>query len=211
MGAIPTDNKLAVTGNQIHKSSKGKFHRRQIVIDIGMVKLDVVYDRDLRQVVHKLRTLVEIGRVVFVAFNDEVIAISNSKTYAEVLSDAANKESWIKAALIQHPGGDARSCSLAMGPGDNQRAAAANEFLLYNFSLRAIEQLAIEGRFHFRVPARNSVADNNAIRLRLQMFCFVALHNGNTERGEHRGHWWINVLVGASDFMTASLQHSRQS
>src|SRR6185369_10652436 len=135
MGAIPTDNKLAVTGNQIHKSSKGKFHRRQIVIDIGMVKLDVVYDRYLRQVVHKLRTLVEISRVVFVAFDDEVIAISNSKTHAEVLGDAANEERGVKATLIQHPGGDARSCCLAMGAGDHQRTPAANELFLYNFSL----------------------------------------------------------------------------
>src|SRR4029453_1283474 len=137
MRTIPPSDQFAIAGNQVYKSPEGNFHRRQIVINIGMVKLDIAYDRDLRQVVHKLRTLVEICRVVFVAFNDEVIASSNSKTYAEVLGDAANQENWVKAALIQHPGGDARSRCLAMGPGDNQRAVAANEFFFDDFRLRA--------------------------------------------------------------------------
>ena len=85
-----------------------------------MVKLDVVDDRDLRQVMHKLRTLVEIRGVVFVALNDEIIAWGNAKAHAKVLRDATYQEGRIKFALIHHPGGDTCRRSLAVRAGDDE-------------------------------------------------------------------------------------------
>ena len=97
---VPAHNESAVSRNQIHESTKGQLHGRKIVVNIRVVKFDIVYDADLRQVMHELGTLVEISSVVFVAFDDEVVAGCHPKADTEILRDAANQETWIKASLV---------------------------------------------------------------------------------------------------------------
>jgi hypothetical protein len=53
-----------------------------------MIKLNVIYNRDLRKVMHELRAFIEIGSVVFIAFDNEVIAIGYSKANAKILGDS---------------------------------------------------------------------------------------------------------------------------
>jgi len=120
-----------------------------------VVKLDVVYDRDLRQVMHKLRALIKIRGVVFVAFDNEIVAVSDTKADAKILRDAAYQKGWLQIALVHHPGGDTSRGSLAMRAGNHQRTAPANEFLFYDFGLRAIDEFAVESRFQFWVAAGN--------------------------------------------------------
>ena len=134
---------LPLPGTRFINLRKRKFNRRQIVVDVGMIEFDVVDDRDFRQVVHKLRTFVEISGVVFVAFDDEVVAVGHSKTDAEVLRDAADQKGRIESALIHHPRRDARRRRFAVRAGDDQRAPAANKFFLDDFGLRAIESLRL--------------------------------------------------------------------
>src|SRR6266545_500053 len=124
--AIPTSNQTPVPRNEIHESAKRQLHRREIVVNVGMIKLDVVYYRDLREVVHKLRTFVEIRGIVFVPFNDEEVTRCNAKAHAEVLRYPANQKSRIESTLIQHPGGNACACCLAMSAGYDERATAAD-------------------------------------------------------------------------------------
>src|SRR5258706_12972147 len=122
-----------MTGHQVHQAAKRQFYRVEILVNICVIEFDIVDDRQLRQVVHELWPFVEISRVVFVAFDDEVIAVSYVKARAEVLHDSAHHERWIKASLIHHPGGETRRRSLAMGAGNYQRSPAADEFFLENF------------------------------------------------------------------------------
>src|SRR6266498_2186632 len=126
-----------------------------------MVKFDIVYNRDLRQIVHKLGTLIEIGSVILVAFDDEVLTVSNAKTNAEVLRHAANQESRVQTTMIQQPGSDTCSCSLTVCAGNNERAAAANEFFFYDFShtiqwcsLSLLRRTSARGTQTFQMPAR---------------------------------------------------------
>src|SRR5438105_552434 len=101
---VPTDNQRSVAGDEIHQTTERQFHRIEILVDVRMVKLDVIDDRDLRQVVHELRAFVEVSRVVLVAFDDEIITVGDAKADAEILNDAAHKECWIETSLVDYPG-----------------------------------------------------------------------------------------------------------
>ena len=89
---VATGNQFSVGRHEIHETTKREFHGVEVFIDVRMIEFDVVDDSDFRQVVHELRAFVEIGRIVFVAFDDEVIAFGDVKTGAEVLHHAADHE-----------------------------------------------------------------------------------------------------------------------
>ena len=57
-----------------------------------MVKFDIFQKNDPRQVMQKLGSLIEEGRVIFVAFNDEVRPIGHLKAAPKILRDAADKK-----------------------------------------------------------------------------------------------------------------------
>src|ERR1051325_1171928 len=87
---IPSGDYAAVCGNQVHEPSKCEFHRCEISINVGMVKFNVIDNRQFRKVVHKLRTLIEVRSVILVCFNDEVFALGNAKTRTKVLRNPTN-------------------------------------------------------------------------------------------------------------------------
>src|SRR5687767_2519481 len=93
--AVPSRNQPSVCGNQIHETPEREFYSIKIFVDIGVIKLDVINDADLRQVVHELRTLIEVSSVVFVSFDNKKVAVSHAKTDTEVLCDPSNQERWI--------------------------------------------------------------------------------------------------------------------
>src|SRR6185503_16732439 len=98
--AVPTGNQPAVLRNEIHETTKSQLHCIQIAIDIGVVEFDVIDDRELGQVVHELRTFVEVSSVVLVRFDDEVITVSHTEAAAEILCDASDQKTRIQAALV---------------------------------------------------------------------------------------------------------------
>ncbi len=159
---------------------------------------------------HELWPLVEVSRVVFVAFDDEVIAVRNLKARAKVLHDSADHERGIKSALIDYPRGQTGGRSFAMGTSNHQRPVAANEFFLENFGQRAIKQPATETLFDLRISTGNSVTNHDAIRRRFQMRSVVPLHQADAESFKHRGHRRVDVFVRTRNAMSARLQHSRQ-
>src|SRR5687768_17588264 len=100
---------------------------------------------------HELWAFVEIGRVVFVAFDNEVVAGGHAKADAKILRDSANQESRVQGPLVHYPGSDARGCSFAMRARNHKGAPAANELFFNNLGLRAIKQFSIERCFNFGV------------------------------------------------------------
>ena len=101
---VPANNQTTIARHQIHQATKREFHCFQIFVDVRVIEFDVVDDRDLRQVMHELRSFIEVSGVVFVAFDDEVITAGHAKTQAKVLHDPADKKRGIQARLIHHPG-----------------------------------------------------------------------------------------------------------
>jgi hypothetical protein len=71
-----------------------------------VIELDVVDDRDVRQVLQELRGLVEVRAVVLVAFDDEGLALADrdsSRRRAEVARDAADQHRRIAPGRRQQP------------------------------------------------------------------------------------------------------------
>ena len=73
------------------KSFEGGLDRLQVFKNIGVIELEVVDDRDLRQVMDELAALIEKGGVVFVAFDDEPFAVGEARALAEILGNAADE------------------------------------------------------------------------------------------------------------------------
>ena len=82
----------AAARHQIDEPLECDLHRFEIGVDVGVVELNVREDQRVGKVVQKLRPLVEEGRVVFVAFEDEGARGTKLKAGAEVLRDAADQE-----------------------------------------------------------------------------------------------------------------------
>src|SRR5438046_2871390 len=100
-----------------------------------MVELDIVNDRELRQIRHELGLFVEERRVVLVALDHEVIAVGNAKALAEVLHDTADEKGRGEPPDLADPRGKARCRRLSMRTCDDQRPAAADELLANGLSL----------------------------------------------------------------------------
>src|SRR5882724_9908800 len=160
-----------------------------------MIKLDVVYDRQLRQIVHELGALVEIGCVVFITFDDEVFTIADAKTDTKILGDPSNEKTRIQPAQLRDPGRNARGGCFAMRAGHHQRATTAYEFLFHDLRLRAIHEPPVKGLLHLGISAWDGIAYHDAVRRRFQVFSQIALENIDAKGLKHGGHWRIDILV----------------
>src|SRR5215813_11945848 len=192
---VPARDQPSVCGYEVHQASKGQLHRIQIDVDIGMIEFNVVDDSEFRQIVHELRTFVEVSSIVFVAFNDEIIAVRHPKADPEVLRHAADQKRWIQSALVHHPGCNTTRSGLTVRAGYDQRTTSANELFFYDFGLGVIEKLEIQSFFNFRITTGNGVANNYTIRGRSEMCRTVALPHSDAQRVEHRRHGRIHILV----------------
>jgi hypothetical protein len=184
--AVPTGDEPPVGGDEIHQATEGEFDAVEVFVDVRMVEFDVAHDGEFRQVVHELRPLVEIGRVILVAFDDEMLAPGHAKTRAEILHHAADEKRRIQAAHFHHPRRKARRRRLPVRARDDQRAPPADELLLDDLGLRAIEQPPPERLFDLCVSTRERVADDDAIRRGFEMRRFIVLHHVDAQLREHR-------------------------
>src|SRR5437763_3222736 len=126
---VPTDNQLSIAGDEVHQTPKRQLYRIEILVDICVIEFDVIDDRDLRQVMHELRAFVEVSRVVFVTFNDEVITVSDAKADAKILHYAADEERRIQSCMVDYPGRQTCRSSFSVRAGDDQRSPSPNELV----------------------------------------------------------------------------------
>src|SRR5690349_9289474 len=127
MRTVPTGDQLSVSRHEIHQTSKSQLHRIEIFVNIRMIEFDVVDDRDLRQVMHELRTLVEVCSVVLVAFDNEVVTVGHAKADAEIPYYATHQESRIQSCLIDYPCGQTRRRGFAVRSCYHERTSPANK------------------------------------------------------------------------------------
>src|SRR5215207_3165538 len=159
---IDPDDQPPVFGNEVHQTRELKLDLLQIAVNIGMVELDVVHDRDLGQVVHELRFLIEICRIVLVALDDEMIAVGHAEARLEVLNDPSHKKARVQTAYFADPCGDTRRRSLTVSSGDDERTPSADEFFLNDLGLRAIWQFTVENFLKLGITTRDRVPDDDA-------------------------------------------------
>ena len=75
------------------------FDGSQIFKDVGVVVLEIVENRRRRTIVHKLAALVEKGRIVFVGFDHEILALSQASRGVRAKRYSADQPAGLQTRL----------------------------------------------------------------------------------------------------------------
>src|SRR5579872_6754937 len=118
-------NDFSTSWNQVHQSLERCLDRVKILVDVGVIELDRSENDGIGEIMQELRSLVEECGVVFVALEDEVVAIAEVKAGTEILGNASDQERRIEASGMENPGKHGGRGGLAMGSGDHQHFFAA--------------------------------------------------------------------------------------
>ncbi len=134
--------------------------------DVRMIELKVIQDRRARAVMDELGALVAEGGVVLVGLDDEERRIVEPRRNAETLRHAADQEARIQAGLFQYPGQQRRRRRLAVGAGNAQHPATAQDVFGQPLRTGHVGQVAVEDLLEQRIAARNGVADHEQVGVR---------------------------------------------
>ena len=166
-----------------------------------MVVLEIVEHRSARPVVNELRALVEERRVVFVRFNHELLTLAQSRRHVEIARYAADQNSRLHPRIFQQPGEDARRRRLAMRTCDGHGPAIGEQVAREPLGPRGVRDAAVEQRFDERIAATHDVADDDDIRIQLQLLGVVAFDEIDAHRSKLLRHGRINALIRPRDAM----------
>ena len=78
-GAIE-GNDASAARDQVHQALECRLDGIEVFVDVGMIEFDRGENDGVRKVVQELRSLVEEGGVVLVAFEDEVLALAQTES-----------------------------------------------------------------------------------------------------------------------------------
>src|SRR4030088_2994693 len=106
----------------------------------------------------KLQTFVEESRVVLVAFEDEVFALSQLKTAAKVFRHSADQERRLQSRCMKNPCKHGSRRGLAMSACDHEHFFAAQKLIVKNLWQRTKRDAMVEHMFQFHIAARDSIA-----------------------------------------------------
>ena len=170
-----------------------------VLVDVGVVELDVVDDEQFRQVVDELAALVEERGVVLVALDHVIRRIVELRALAEVVGQAADHVAGGEAGGLEQPRHQRGRRRLSVCAGDDDVVASAQEEKLQHLRQRKVRQLAVEDFLDLRVAAPDSVADHDEVRVGREVFRAVATAQRDAFLLQKRRHRRINVLVGTGD------------
>ena len=164
----------SVLRHDAQEMAEARLDLLEVLKNIRVIELDVIHDHEFRQVVHKLRALVEKRAVVLIAFDYEMLRVLQARALPEILRNAANHVAGIEARLVHDPGQKRGRGRLSMRSGDDEIVPTAQEELLEHLRQREVIELPVQDRFHFRVAARDCVSDYDHFGVRGNIFCRVA-------------------------------------
>src|SRR6185437_13953560 len=92
IGVAFVGDDAAAARHQVDQALEGGLHRVQVLVNVCVIELNGSEDDGIGKVVQELGTLVKKGGVVLVPLDDEVAAVAEGETAAEILRDAAHQE-----------------------------------------------------------------------------------------------------------------------
>ena len=140
---ITIDQRQTTPGNDFQQALKGQNNLIEIIVDIGVIKLDVVHHDKLRKVMQKLGSLVKKSRVVFVAFHHNVIRFRKSGSLPEVRRNSPYHKTRFLARRFKQPGQHRTRSGLPMRPTDDIVLSSSKKIFLQHFGQRHIPQAPI--------------------------------------------------------------------
>ena len=182
VGVAGVGDDQAVARHHAQQLMELPLDRRDVGIDVGVVVLEIVEHRGARPVVHELGALVEERRVVLVRLDDEVPAAAEPRRDVEIAGHAADQKSRIEAGVLEDPGENARRRGLAVRAGDRQRPALGEHVPRQPFRAGRVGNAAFQQRLDQRIAAAHDVADDDDVRLQLQLLRVVAFDQLDAER-----------------------------
>jgi hypothetical protein len=94
----------AVARDDVEQASERKLDLGERRIDVGMVELDIVHHHAFGKVVEELRSFVEEGRIVLIAFEYGERRVREERAAAEVARDAADHVARVATCVAEQPG-----------------------------------------------------------------------------------------------------------
>ena len=177
----------------------------EVAEDVGVVELAVIDREHVRQILDELATLVEEGRVVFVAFDDEGAAwLAGMRGIREIARDAADEPARLGAVGLEQHCGHAGRRGLAVGTGDDDVTSFVQQAGPEQLRERDIRLVAdFEQPLHFGVSAGSDVTDHDQVRLQLgETFGGPAFQDVDARATQVVGHRRIDARIGPHDLMT---------
>jgi hypothetical protein len=177
VGVIAVAEQQAIAGDEADEMAEGFFDGGEVFKNVGVVKFEVVDDRDFGLVMDELAAFIEKRGVVFVALDDEPFAIGEARALGEIVRDATDEVAGVEAVVFKDPGEQGGGGGFAVGAADDEGAFAADEKFAEQFGERAVAEFVIECVLGFRVAAGDGVADDDEIRLVGEVALVVAIHH----------------------------------
>ena len=146
-----------------HERAERLLHVLEIAVDVGVVELDRRDHQRARVVVQELRRLVEEGRVVLVALDDEVLALPFAEAPVEVERVAADQQRRIAPGSVQQRRDQARGGRLAVRAGDHDRVLARDRELVERVRERAVGEPLVDRGARLGIVRAHRVADHDEI------------------------------------------------
>ena len=205
VGVVAVGDDRAVARDDADDMREGAQDVVEVAEDVGMVELAVIDGEHVRQVLDELAALVEEGRVVFVAFDDEGAARpARMGRIRQVARDAAHEPARLGAGGLEQHRGHAGRGRLAVGAGDDDVAAFVQQAGAEEFRQRDVRLGAgCKQPFHFGVAAGGDVPDHDQVRLQLgESFRGPAFEDLDAGAAQVVGHRRIDARVGPHDLVT---------
>src|SRR5262249_53520040 len=149
----------------------------------------------------ELRRLLEEGRVVLVALDDERrgapleaalhAARRQPEARIEVLRQAADQEARVLACVMKQPRGECARRRLAVRAADDERRRVAEDVIGERVRHRRVRDAAVDGGARLGVLAPAEVADDDEIGAWIEVRWIETRHPANAPAIERRAHRWI--------------------
>ena len=213
------DQNAAAGRHRAHQVVKLALYGRQVIEDIGVVKLKIVKDRRARTVVNKFASFVKEGGIVFVGFNHKVVARAQSCRDAKIQRYTADQESRLQTGAFQYPGDHRCRAGLAMGAGNGDDMAPLQHVLGQPLWATGVAQSGIQNSFHqgklwgtvAQVHATHHIAHHKHVRLQCQLIGAKTFHQPDTQSSQLVAHGWVNACIATRHFVTGIARQRGQA
>jgi hypothetical protein len=178
--------------------------------EVGVVVLDVADEEVPGLVVEEFGAAVEESRVVLVALEDEVGALSAPVSAAEVLHLAAHQKARLPPRIEQKPGRQGRGRRLAVRAGDDDRGPAGQQVPPDGLWQGEDGKAAARGLGRLDVVAQGRIADDDGVAVGRDVLGRETLRDRDAELLDQGGHGRVERAVAARNAVAFLEQEGRQ-
>ena len=145
---------------------------------------------------NEFRTLVKIGSVVFITFDNKPIPIAQSGGIGKIFSDAANQVARRNFRIIKYPRNHAACSRFAVCASYRNDRTITQDFFVQPLRSRGVIHAHVKHGINLVVRSAYGVAYQNDVRFVLQIIRMVPSKNLDILFSQHVTHGRIGIKVG---------------